>query len=80
MRIYNGSLDRHRGVPPPPPPPLEGGGENEEQHNSKIPTDWDFSHVDYIIETLLRQKPDHDVYLYGSVESAYEPSRFSSLG
>ena len=72
--IFNGSLDLHRGVPPPPPP-LEGGGEGEEQHNARIPTDWDFSHVDYIIEALLKQKPDHDVYLYGSVESAYDSSR-----
>jgi len=28
-----------------------------------------------IIETVLQQKPDHNVYLYGSVESAYDSSR-----
>ena len=37
--------------------------------------DWDFSHLDVIIETLLHQRPDHDVYLYGSVESAQDHSR-----
>jgi len=39
---------------------------------------WDFSHLDVIIETLLNQRPDHDVYLYGSVESAQDHSRPSA--
>jgi len=39
---------------------------------------WDFSHLDVIIETLLNQRPDHDVYLYGSVESAEDYSRPSA--
>jgi hypothetical protein len=39
---------------------------------------WDFSHLDVIIETLLNQRPDHDVYLYGSVESAEDYSRLSA--
>ena len=74
--IYNGQLNWHRGIAPPPPPPREdgdhGGGDEEQQ---QIPTDWDFSHLDGIIETKLQQKPDHDLYLYGSVESAYDSSR-----
>ena len=36
---------------------------------------WDFSHLDVIIETLLNQRPDHD---YGSVESAEDYSRPSA--
>jgi len=71
--IYNGSLNWHRGVPPPPP--REGGGKDEEQQTPRIPTDWDFSHLDNILETTLQKNPDHDVYLYGSVESAYDSSR-----
>ena len=50
-------------------------GEDEEQQIPRIPIDWDFSHLDGIIETVLQQKPDHNVYLYGSVESAYDSSR-----
>ena len=57
--------------------PREDGdhGEDEEQQIPRIPIDWDFSHLDGIIETVLQQKPDHNVYLYGSVESAYDSSR-----
>ena len=47
----------------------DGDGEDEEQQIPRIP-DWDFSHLDRIIETVLQQKPDHNVYLYGSVESS----------
>ena len=46
----------------------DGDGEDEEQQIPRIP-DWDFSHLDGIIETVLQQKPDHNVYLNGSVES-----------
>ena len=53
--IYNGRLNWHRGIPPPPPPRArareDGDGEDEEQQIPRIP-DWDFSHLDRIIETV----------------------------
>jgi len=71
-QIYNGRLNWHRGIGGGGGE--DGDGEDEEQQIPRIP-DWDFSHLDRIIETVLQQKPDHNVYLYGSVESAYDSSR-----
>ena len=74
--IYNGSLNWHRGIPPPSREGEgDGDGEDEEQHIPRIPTDWDFSHLDNILETVLQKNPRNNVYLYGSVESAYDSSR-----
>ena len=73
--IFNDRLDWHRGIPPPLLREDGDHGEDEEQQIPRIPIDWDFSHLDGIIETVLQQKPDHNVYLYGSVESAYDSSR-----
>ena len=72
--IHNGSLNWHRGIQSPRKGGSDTDDQGEEQSRS-IPIAWDFSHLDNIIETLLREKPGHDVYLYGSVESAYDPSR-----
>ena len=65
-QIYNGRLNWHRGIGGGGGE--DGDGEDEEQQIPRIP-DWDFSHLDRIIETVLQQKPDHNVYLNGSVES-----------
>ena len=44
----------------------------ESDHN------WDFSHLQATITTLLSQKPDRDLYLFGNVESAQDISRVAA--
>ena len=39
-------------------------GKMKSSKSPRILIDWDFSHLDGIIETVLQQKPDHNVYLW----------------
>ena len=53
---------------------------NEKPENFRriLAANWNFLHLDHIIEKLLKDKPRHDLYLYGTVESAYDKSRPSA--
>ena len=55
---------------------------NENVYNGNIgrilAANWDFKHIDLIIEKLLQDKPNHDLYLYSTVESAYDHRRPSA--
>lgn len=41
----------------------------------RLPTDWDFSHLPTHINTILKNNYGKDVYIYGSVQSAYDDTR-----
>ena len=66
--IFNDRLYWHRGIPPTHVR-MVIMGKMESSKSPRILIDWDFSHLDGIIETVLQQKPDHNVYLNGSIES-----------
>ena len=52
--------------------------QNPENFRRILAANWNYSHLDLIIEELLKEKPNHDLYLYGTVESTYDNSRPSA--